>query len=97
MTTPKAGEEADLLGRPGNCPAGWRADGGHGALGPPGLRVIPTTKNHAPPSAASQAPNMATGRRRVMSTMRPPMTVATPGAISSQTRPEVRNQVLSGV
>src|SRR3984893_7734135 len=61
-----------------------------------GLRVLPTA-NHAPANAASHAPNIAIGRRLVTRTMRPPTMVAAPGAISSQTPPEVRYHARPGV
>ena len=65
--------------------------------GLPGLMFIPLqvgpitlpSANQAPPSAASHAPKCASGREALISTIRPPSTVAAPGRISSQKRPVV--------
>src|SRR5215470_3719456 len=45
--------------------------------------------NHAPLIAANQAPNIATGRLALASTIRPPTRAPAPGRISSQSRPDV--------
>ncbi len=45
--------------------------------------------NHAPLIAASQAPNIATGRLALASAIRPPTSAPAPGSTSSQSRPDV--------
>ena len=66
------------------------------AAGHSGMITMPSA-NHAPAAAASSAPNMASGRDALASRMIPPRNVATPGTISSQTRPVVSVHAESGV
>jgi hypothetical protein len=66
------------------------------AAGQIGLSTVPSA-NQAPATAASHAPTMATGRDALASRMIPPRIVATPGTISSQIRPAVNVQAVSGV
>ncbi len=58
--------------------------------------TVPTA-NHAPASAASHAPNTATGRSRLISTTMPLTSATAPGSTSSHIRPAVTAQVWSGV
>ncbi len=53
--------------------------------------------NQAPASAARKAPQQPHSLLLVGSTIRPPSTAATPGAISSHSRPDVYAQAWSGV
>ena len=58
--------------------------------------AAPTT-NQAPASAARNAPQQPHALLLVVSTIRPPITVAAPGTTSSHNRPDVYAQVRSGV
>ena len=60
------------------------------------LSVGPST-NHAPASAASQAPNAAKARLALLSKIRPPAAAATPGMISSHSRAGVYTHAVPGV
>jgi hypothetical protein len=60
------------------------------------LTVGPTT-NHAPASAASQAPNAAKARLALLSKIRPPAAVAAPGTTSNHSRAGVYTHTVPGV
>ena len=61
------------------------------------LLTVGPMMNHAPASAANQAPKAAKARLALKSKIRPPAATATPGTISSHSRAGVYTHAASGV